>query len=150
MCNKASVTYSLNSMSRATFCVSDTEVLHHVKPCFATTDSVAEFRALSLHFLVLWAEVVAVQTPVKVVPQLRVVARLTWCALCILAGSAVSGAVSSRFAFFALENFTCYTVLVFIGGNLCSAEENAREQEQDWQGELWRELLKDEKWQTHF
>lgn len=94
-------------MSWAAFCVSNAVVLHHVKAYFATTDSIVEWGTFSLHFLVLRAKVVAVQTPGQVVPQLCVVAALALFTLCLHGGSAVSSEVSPRSALFALQDFTC-------------------------------------------
>lgn len=78
---------------RAALRVSDTEVIAPVEALFAPTDPVADRSALLLHLLVLRAEVVAVQTPWQVVPQLREVVVSAQRALSGRGGGAIHGHV---------------------------------------------------------
>lgn len=131
----------MNTASGLALCVSATEVGGPVKAFFAPADPVAVRRAFLLHFLVLGAEVVAVQTPGQVVPQLRVMVTPALRALGGLGGGAVRGHVRARGTLGAGEVFPRERICVLKGGNGLrrpGTADGAREQEQH----RWVELRK--------
>ena len=122
-----------------------TEVIHPVVALFAPTDPVAQRGTLSLHLLVMGAEVVAVQTSGQEVPQLSEVATSARRALCRRGSGTVSDHMMARFTHLASEGFPGKGILVFVGGrgtwggeDSVESVDDFREQEQHSQGKLWR------------
>lgn len=120
-----------------------TEVIGLVEALFAPTDPVVNRGALLLHLLVIKAEVVAVQAPGQVVPQLGVVVGFAWRALGGSGGCAVGGHVSAWWTLVTGENFPGGRVYVLVLGNGFHSRSPAKDtgkQEQDQEKELRRKL----------
>lgn len=111
----SSLTFGLNAGSGAARGVSDTEAISPVKALLTPADPVVERSALRLHLLVRGAEVVAVQTPWKVVPQLGEMVRFARRTLSGRGGGAVSDHVSAWLTLVTCEDSPGKLVLVLIG-----------------------------------
>lgn len=135
-------TFRLNSAPRLAPRVSNTEVTGPVEAFFAPTDPVVSRWAFRFHFLAVSAEVVAVQTPGQVVPQLREVVTSARRTLGGRGGGAVRGHVRPWWTFVTSEGYSCHRVPVLKGGNGSSRRgtaEDGREQDQHRYKELRRE-----------
>lgn len=134
-------TFGFDPQSGLALWVFEAEVRGPVEAILTPADAVAGGRALFLHLLVLIAEVVAVQTPGQVVPQLGEVVLPAWRALGRRGGCAVRDHVLPRRTFGAEEACSRGRVLVLVGRDWLlrrrTAQRKGREQEQ--QQELWRE-----------
>lgn len=94
----------------------EAKVRRREEALLAPADPVAGGRALSLHLLVLGAEVAAVQTPGQVVPQLGEVILPAWHTLGRRGGCAVSGHVHAWRTFVTEECLPRGRILVLVGG----------------------------------
>lgn len=124
--------------------VSYAEFIGRVEALLAPTDPVAGGRALLLHLLVLIADVVAVEAPGQVVPQLGEVVLRARRALGGRAGRAVRGHVLAGGTHVADEGFAGGRVPAHVGlGGYVGGGGPARgegEQDERQQGELWRKM----------
>lgn len=119
------------------------EFIGRVEALLAPADPVAGGRTLLLHLLVLVADVVAVEAPGQVVPQLGEVVLLARRALGGRAGRAVRGHVLAGGTHGADEVFAGVRVLAHVGvGGIVGGGPARGKGEQDdrQQGELWRKV----------
>lgn len=126
-------TSGFNALSGAALIVFDADVISPVVALFASTDPVGDRWALSLHLQVILAEVVAVQAPVQVVPQLGEVLFSARHALRGSRGGAVRGHVCARWTHGTGEDLTGYRIRVLVAGDgnhRQGAVEEVQEQEQ--------------------
>lgn len=121
--------------------MSEAEASRPIEAILTATDPIAGGRALLLHFLVLIAEVAAVQTPGQVVPQFSELVLPAWHALGRHGGCAVRDHVLSWRTFGTEESFSSGRVLVLVGRDELhhrrTAQRKGRKQEQEQV--LWRE-----------
>lgn len=143
MLRKSEGTVRFYTVSGRALRVSHAEVIGRVVALLAPTDPVVGGRALLLHLLVLIADVVAVEAPGQVVPQLREVVIPARRALGGRAGRAVRGHVLAGGTHVADEGFAGERVLAHVGGGGYLGGGPARrkgEQDERQQGELWRKV----------
>lgn len=132
-------TVGFNTQSGSAFRVSAAQVIGWVEARLASTDEVVRGRALLLHLLVLVADVVAVDTPGQVVPQLGVLLCRARHALGGSVGRAVCCHVRARGAHFTGEDSSGEQVPALVCEGGCRRKLSfveLEEQEKCHEGEL--------------